>query len=84
MVDRRKLLAIHLCAPNDTNGNPRRVYVLHDRAGSIVAAIDEGYSGHHAVKEAGYPNAVMGPAYDTIPSEYRTLLAKSAPWRVVP
>lgn len=39
----------HYCAANDTNGNPRRVYVLVDCDNDPVAAWDEGYYGHHAV-----------------------------------
>lgn len=38
----------HLCAPNDVNGNPRRLYVLISD-GESIAAWDEGYNGHHAV-----------------------------------
>lgn len=38
----------HLCADNDYNGNPRRLYVLVV-AGARVAAWDEGYSGCDAV-----------------------------------
>lgn len=42
----------HLCADNDSNGNPRRLYVLVDEELSVptrVAAWDEGYAGHYAV-----------------------------------
>jgi len=39
----------HLCANNDINGNPRRVYALIDEDGCYLAAWDEGYLGHHAV-----------------------------------
>lgn len=38
----------HYCAPNDVNGNPRRVYVLVDD-GDNIAAWDEGYLGSDAV-----------------------------------
>jgi len=30
---------------NDTNGNPRRVWVIRDEHGTIVATADEGYEG---------------------------------------
>lgn len=33
------------CAKNDVNGNPRRVYVIRDESGSVVATADEGYEG---------------------------------------
>ena len=35
----------HLRAPNDTNGNPRRCYVVYDDNGGVLDVIDEGYSG---------------------------------------
>jgi hypothetical protein len=37
------------CARNDTNGNPRRVFVIRDEAGVIVATADEGYAGRPVV-----------------------------------
>ena len=74
MADPRRLLALHMRAPNDTNGNPRRCYVVMTRDGAIVQAVDEGYSGWQAVCQAGYPNAVQGPAFDVTPSAYRALV----------
>ena len=35
---------VHLKAPNDTNGNPRRLFVLLDR-GDIIGVVNEGYEG---------------------------------------
>lgn len=32
-------------APNDTNGNPRRCFVIWAADGTLLDAIDEGYSG---------------------------------------
>jgi hypothetical protein len=39
----------HMCADNDHNGNPRRVYALIDEEGYYLAAWDEGYRGSDAV-----------------------------------
>lgn len=39
----------HMCADNDKNGNPRRIYALIDEEGYYVAAWDEGYKGSDAV-----------------------------------
>jgi hypothetical protein len=39
------LTAIKLCAKNDNNGNPRRIFVVLDATGSIVDTIMEGYEG---------------------------------------
>jgi hypothetical protein len=35
----------HLRWPNDTNGNPRRLYLVYDENASLLAVIDEGYRG---------------------------------------
>ena len=40
---------IHLCATNDTNGNPRRCYVALSENGIFLGAFDEGYAGYLAV-----------------------------------
>ena len=40
---------IHLRAPNDTNGNPRRSWILLNEIGIAVDCFDEGYSGTNAV-----------------------------------
>lgn len=40
------------CSKNDVNGNPRRVFVIRDEAGVIVATVDEGYEGRYAVRRA--------------------------------
>lgn len=39
----------HLCATNDRNGNPQRLYALIDEEGEMLAAWDEGYHGYQAV-----------------------------------
>lgn len=45
------LTIIHLCAPNDRNGNPRRIFLVM-AGGEVLHAIDEGYRGFGAVKAA--------------------------------
>jgi hypothetical protein len=66
---------LHVCAPNDTNGNPRRVYVhiVNDKVrGSIVAgAWDEGYEGYKAVPEAYRTMASYSHSVKVSPTEYR-------------
>lgn len=49
----------HLCANNDTNGNPRRLYALINEDGAYIAAWDEHYHGHNAV-----PGEFRKLAYD--------------------
>jgi hypothetical protein len=48
---------IQLCAPNDRNGNPRRLYLEISGDGEAVQHWEEGYSGHHCV-----PVALRGKA----------------------
>ena len=71
------MVAIKLCAKNDINGNPRRVFVVLDDMGSLVEAIDEGYNGT-AELFAKYPDIskVQGwpIEFATTPAEYRRLL----------
>lgn len=65
-------LAISLKAGHDVNGNPRRVWVVLD-GGQIVDAIDEEYLGSAAVLNK-YPNAILGPVFETTLAEYKSLL----------
>jgi hypothetical protein len=44
-----EVMALHLCADNDSNGNPRRCFVVLDKAGRHVETIDEGYAGDGAL-----------------------------------
>lgn len=60
----------HLNAGHDTNGNPRRVFVLYDATGAIVRAIDEGY----CRTPAELRTLIQLPGFDIKPADYRTLL----------
>lgn len=78
----------HLCALNDSNGNPRRVFVVRDIRHGFVEAIDEGYEGesaaagrypwfsHRAVERLGLERAYI-VRYDTTPAEYRAQLKRA-------
>ena len=55
------------CARNDTNGNPRRVFVIRDEAGVIVATADEGYAGRMALGRALLALGVIVPVVVTNP-----------------
>lgn len=76
-------LAIHLNAGNDRNGNPRRLYLIvqlkkvnKNNWAEVIDAIDENYSGHGAVKQAGYDDTPVIGRFDTTPAEYRDLLKR--------
>ncbi len=63
----------HLCARNDHNGNPQRLYVL-SVDGERIAAWDEGYLGHHAVPGIWREAAYNAERTDCSVALYRKLL----------
>lgn len=72
------VIALHLKAPNDGNGNPRRLYVLLHGSGKYVgqvaAVCEEGYAGwypHGKMVEAFKCTAAQGPAVKISATEYR-------------
>lgn len=56
-------------APNDRNGNPRRLFVLINNRGIIVGYIDEGYIGHRRWLHS----LVQLPTVYITATEYRTI-----------
>jgi hypothetical protein len=47
------LFVLYLDAGNDTNGNPRRLYVVgHAPTGDFLVTVDERYAGLGAIREA--------------------------------
>lgn len=74
MPEMTNATAIRLNAGHDTNGNPRRVYVVL-RDGQLFDAIDEGYHGSSALADK-YPQFADKPVYTfaTTPKEYRQLV----------
>jgi hypothetical protein len=63
----------HLCARNDVNGNPQRLYVL-SVDGERIAAWNEGYLGHHAVPGIWRSTAYSAERIDCSVALYRKLL----------
>ena len=66
-------IVLHLRAPNDINGNPRRCYVVIGADGAIKGIHDEGYLGPAAWK-APHPNAVEGPSIGVSVSTYNRMM----------
>lgn len=73
------MIAIHICAPNDENGNPQRCYAVvstrPESNGTVLAVVDEGYEGEHALQQAGWERC--GVAHERINvsvEEYRRWL----------
>lgn len=81
------MLAICLHAPNDTNGNPRRVWLVYDDpvdGNPAIPPIVEGYAGPRGVANAiaAYNAATAGPLPDR---DIIRLTVDHAPaFRVVP
>jgi hypothetical protein len=67
-----------LSATNDTNGNPRRVWVVYGETegfySSIVTARDEGYSG----RPSEFAFLVRLPDLEITPGEYKHILKSYA------
>ena len=67
------ILYFSLAANNDTNGNPRRCFVVIDGAkGAIIAVQDEGYAGDR-IRDT-WPDARYLGRFDTTPSQRKALL----------
>lgn len=73
----KPVLAVHLNAGNDRNGNPRRLFLVVDAGANVLAAVDEGFEGSAALERAGYKNLPTTDQISTTPSEYRELLRHS-------
>ena len=67
-------MIVHLCAENDNNGNPQRVYVLKDEDGGYIAQWDEGYCGHHAVPGIWRESAYNADRISISVREYKRIL----------
>jgi hypothetical protein len=71
-------IAIHINAGNDTNGNPRRGWIIVDSQGTAIDFIDEGYSGPGALKVSAYSGAALSDfTIDVSPSFYKSALHQS-------
>lgn len=68
------VIALHMVTTNDTNGNPRRAFVLLKPDGDIAAVVDEGYQGRGALDPfAKEYHIVEGPRFEITPAAYRDL-----------
>ena len=61
----------HLRASNDSNGNPRRLWIVYGRDGAPLRIEDEGYSGREAVRGLNCPEL---PSAEITPKDYRAWL----------
>lgn len=64
----------HLKAGHDTNGNPRRCFVILDNTGTVLDVIDEGYAG----RPLWLRDLVELPNVTVSAGEYRSFLKMAA------
>jgi hypothetical protein len=67
------MLAIYVNAENNSNGNPRRGWILTDEQGAFHTFVDEGYQGKGALAAAGFGNVPSTQAIEVKPSFYKEL-----------
>lgn len=66
-------LAIKVNAGHDSNGNPRRGWMITSCSkGETLDFVDEGYHGSSILRRE-YPRAVVGPEFQVTPGQYRDL-----------
>ena len=65
-------MLIHLAAPNDSNGNPRRCFVLFNENGIGIAAYPEGYEGRNCLPE--HLRKTIAPTINVAAQEYKSWL----------
>ena len=68
--DTRKVMAIKINAGSDSNGNPKRGWLVYTREGDFLGFIDEGYAGRRALTSL-FPNAVRLAEIPLQPKTYR-------------
>ena len=74
-----KYIATRLRAPNDRNGNPRRLFlVVSTKDGNLVGVHDEGYKGRDCVPTEYREAARMAYTVDIGASEYKEWLKRGA------
>lgn len=72
MIYKQQLRTTH-----DTNGNPRRVWLLYNAAGEVIDTADEGYAGD-PFRGSG---AIQLPSISVTPSEYKFWTRRQTPGR---
>jgi hypothetical protein len=65
-------IAIYIGAPNDSNGNPRRGWLIVDENGDWQDFLDEGYGGTSGLRTwTKYREIKTTPRIDVTPGYYR-------------
>lgn len=69
-----KYVIQHLSAPNDVNGNPRRLYYVLNLQTKHESVYDEGYEGWGGIPQEARESFYMLPALDITPTVYKRFL----------
>jgi hypothetical protein len=65
------MIAVYIATKNDTNGNPRRGWIIFNATGDVAGFVDEGYLGTAALAEAGWGTVPRTAQRITVtPGEY--------------
>lgn len=70
------MLAIYINAGNNSNGNPRRGWIITDGDGDFADFVNEGYGGKQTLREAGY-SLPSTPPISVTPGTYRNFMRSS-------
>ena len=65
---------IYLCAPNDSNGNPRRAWFVLNDFGMAVECYEEGYSGTDSVPAKWTDARLAAPRINVSVKEFKSWL----------
>jgi len=64
------MLAVYIAAKNSPTGNPQRGWLIADDDGNFIDFVDEGYTGSHSLRRAGYEGIASTPRIEVSRSTY--------------
>lgn len=67
------MIYLNLAAPNDSGGNPQRIYVVFDDHGDIVQTLDVGYTNADRTIRKQWPGIHYAGQFDTTVKQYKSL-----------
>lgn len=73
------LVCVHLCAPNDRNGNPRRAFLFINEHNAAVFLWPESYAGPDCVLQSLRPLAHRATRINVSAGELRSWLKSAVP-----
>jgi hypothetical protein len=67
-------LAVYIGTAHDSNGNPRRGWVIYNKQGNVIGFVDEGYAGRGALVNAGLADVHATEMLRVTPGQYREMV----------